>query len=124
MPNQPLVYCKAKIFPKCRIKVSRGLCTDHKREQKARYDKNRESASRRGYGRRWQKARRRFLNANPLCVMCDRINVVTEATVVDHIRPHRGNQDIFWDQDNWQALCKRHHDQKTATEEGSSFRQK
>lgn len=35
------------------------------------------------------------------------------ATVVDHIIPHRGNEELFWDEDNWQGLCKRCHDRKT-----------
>lgn len=124
MPNQPLVYCRAKVFPKCRAKVPRGFCEHHAREQKAQYERNRLSSSRRGYGARWRKLRRSFLNKHPLCVECSRLNIVKEATVVDHIKPHRGNQDLFWDQDNWQALCKRHHDQKTATEEGSWTRGK
>lgn len=42
----------------------------------------------------------------------------TAGTVVDHIIPHRGNYDLFWNQDNWQTLCKLHHDQKTAREDG------
>jgi 5-methylcytosine-specific restriction protein A len=33
--------------------------------------------------------------------------------VVDHIIPHRGDQYLFWDQENWQALCKDCHDRKT-----------
>lgn len=32
------------------------------------------------------------------------------ATVVDHIVPHRGDMKLFWDRDNWQALCKACHD--------------
>jgi 5-methylcytosine-specific restriction protein A len=43
--------------------------------------------------------------------------IYTKATVVDHIIPHRGNQRLFWDQNNWQALCKRHHDLKTGNED-------
>ena len=39
------------------------------------------------------------------------------ATVVDHIIPHRGDQKLFWDQNNWQALCKSCHDKKTLTED-------
>lgn len=39
------------------------------------------------------------------------------ATVVDHIKPHRGDQRLFWDEDNWQALCKECHDRKTLTED-------
>lgn len=43
---------------------------------------------------------------------------LTEAKVVDHIKPHRGDKELFWDSTNWQSLCKRHHDIKTATEDG------
>jgi 5-methylcytosine-specific restriction protein A len=39
------------------------------------------------------------------------------ATVVDHIRPHRGDAALFWDPSNWQPLCKRHHDVKTRNED-------
>ena len=41
-----------------------------------------------------------------------------KATVVDHITPHKGNQQLFWDRNNWQPLCKQCHDRKTATEDG------
>ena len=37
----------------------------------------------------------------------------TRATDVDHIVPHRGDPALFWDEDNWQALCHRHHSVKT-----------
>lgn len=30
--------------------------------------------------------------------------------VVDHVVPHRGDHDLFWDEDNWQASCRWHHD--------------
>ena len=43
--------------------------------------------------------------------------VVIRATVVDHIKPHRGDQKLFWDQNNWQPLCKEHHDRKTLNED-------
>lgn len=68
--------------------------------------------SERGYGWEWQKARARFLAANPLCVMCmgQKPTRYTAATVVDHKVPHRGDQKLFWDESNWQALCQPHHD--------------
>ena len=66
------------------------------------------------YGRRWQRARLAFLRSHPLCVTCETMGRVTEATEVDHIRPHRGDLVLFWDADgNWQALCKPHHSAKT-----------
>lgn len=64
----------------------------------------------RGYGWRWQQARRAFLSEHPLCRMCEEEGRVTAATVVDHITPHKGDEALFWDRSQWQALCKRHHD--------------
>ncbi|WP_330164070.1 HNH endonuclease [Paenibacillus campinasensis] len=40
------------------------------------------------------------------------------STVVDHIIPHKGDPKLFWDKNNWQALCKKCHDTKTAREDG------
>ncbi len=42
---------------------------------------------------------------------------MVKANVVDHITPHRGDKKLFWDENNWQALCKHHHDKKTMTED-------
>jgi 5-methylcytosine-specific restriction enzyme A len=70
----------------------------------------------RGYGYRWQRARDRFLREHPLCVECKRDGRPVPAVVVDHIVPHRGDQDLFWDELNWQPLCKPHHDAKTQQE--------
>jgi 5-methylcytosine-specific restriction protein A len=72
----------------------------------------------RGYGGRWQRYRLLFLRENPLCVECLKTETTTEATVVDHIRPHKGDYDLFWSSENHQAMCKRCHDVKTATEDG------
>lgn len=85
---------------------------------------NRGSAASRGYDSRWRKARRIFLQRHPLCCMCEQVGRLTPATVVDHITPHKlgdalqsGNpeaiskaQALFWDQSNWQPLCKPCHD--------------
>lgn len=78
------------------------------------------SSSERGYGYAWQKARLRFLQAHPLCVMCQDMKPprVTAAEVVDHIIPHKGDQELFWNESNWQPLCKPHHDGEKAEQEG------
>ena len=75
-----------------------------------RYDDRRGSSAKRGYGGRWQKTRVGFLAKHPLCVFCERIGKVVEATVVDHIKPHKGDMNLFWQRHNWQPLCKHHHD--------------
>jgi 5-methylcytosine-specific restriction protein A len=62
------------------------------------------------YDRQWRKQRVYFLQRHPLCVMCQSEGIITQATVVDHIEPHKGDERLFWDINNWQSLCKRHHD--------------
>lgn len=68
------------------------------------------TSSQRGYGYKWQKYREGYLRSHPLCEMCQSRGKVTEATVVDHIEPHKGDQKLFWNPDNHQALCKQCHD--------------
>ena len=76
-----------------------------------------QTASQRGYGYKWQKAREQHLQAHPLCVMCQADGRVTEATVVDHVVAHRGDQSVFWDRSNWQSLCATHHSKDKQREE-------
>lgn len=71
------------------------------------------TTSQRGYGSKWQSARKGFLAKHPECAECFRNGKIKPATVVDHIKPHRGDMVLFWLRSNWQALCKRCHDQKT-----------
>jgi 5-methylcytosine-specific restriction protein A len=79
-----------------------------------------ESSAARGYDYRWQKARARYLAEHPLCVMCEEDGKVTAAAVVDHVVPHRGDVRLFWDESNWQALCKKCHDGEKARQEAAS----
>lgn len=69
------------------------------------------------YNHRWEKERKHFLRHNPLCKYCGEQGRVTTATVVDHIIPHKGDHDLFWDADNWQPLCKHCHDSVKQREE-------
>lgn len=58
----------------------------------------------------WKELRLDHLAKEPLCVFCQKEGKLTPATVVDHITPHKGNLDLFFDDDNLQSLCKLHHD--------------
>lgn len=78
----------------------------------------RETAAQRGYDSRWQKARAGYLRSHPLCVHCERRGRVVAANEVDHVVPHKGDMVLFWDNTNWQSLCKPCHSLKTATEDG------
>jgi 5-methylcytosine-specific restriction endonuclease McrA len=62
------------------------------------------------YNHLWRQKRAAFLKKNPLCVFCAARGRTAEATVVDHITPHKGDEALFWNQANWQPLCKPCHD--------------
>lgn len=62
------------------------------------------------YSYRWQRARIGWLRKHPLCAECERHGRITQAAVVDHIQVHHGDNDRFWDRNNWQSLCKHCHD--------------
>ena len=71
------------------------------------------SATKRGYGSKWRTSSKAYLREHPLCEICKRNGKYVQATVVDHIKPHRGDNKLFWDKSNWQSLCKSCHDKKT-----------
>ncbi|MBN8916241.1 MAG: HNH endonuclease [Rhizobiales bacterium] len=100
-----------KIVPygmKCECQIARD------RARKAANDRNRPSARDRGYSSKWDRARAGFLAKHPLC-RCG-----AKATIVDHIRPHRGDVNLFWDRKNWQPLCVRCHSSAKQSEEHRS----
>lgn len=66
----------------------------------------------------WRKASKGYLAEHPLCLECCGRGRVESSEVVDHVTPHRGDPALFWDRTNWQPLCKRCHDRKTATTDG------
>ncbi len=68
---------------------------------------------------RWKRDRRAFLTRNPLCRMCEAVGRTELATVVDHITPHKGDPVLFFDQSNWQPLCKTDHDAAKAEQENT-----
>lgn len=108
MPTRLKVPCQ---HPGCPNLVPAGekYCSLHKSE----HAHDRLLAGERGYNARWRRARKAYLQHHPLCVKCLEEGKYVQATVVDHIVPHRGDPVLFWDENNWQALCKKHHDQKT-----------
>ena len=85
---------------------------------KPRHTAQRKTSGRRGYGYRWQQARAGYLRKHPLCVHCEAKGRITVATDLDHIVPHQGDMEVFWDFSQVQGLCKSCHSRKTAREDG------
>ncbi len=57
----------------------------------------------------WQTKRQMQLKREPLCRYCKEQGRITAATVADHITPHKGNAEAFWNNE-LQSLCKHCHD--------------
>ena len=114
MPRKPKHPCR---YPGCPELTEGRYCPVHQKEMDREYNSNR-PYKKLYNSSRWQGLRRYVLNKQPLCVECLKAGVVTPATVVDHIEPHKGNVDLFWDENNLQSLCKSCHDRKTAKEDG------
>lgn len=112
MPHRPKTPCAHPGCPRL-VPYGQKYCEEHAKEH--RHD--RKTANERGYDRRWQQARKFYLRRHPWCVRCKAAGILTPATVVDHIKPHRGDPELFWDTKNWQPLCKSCHDKKTMTDD-------
>lgn len=112
MPYKPMVPCRHPGCPNL-VPVGEKYCAEHKEL----HPEEVRSAAARGYNSKWRRESKKFLKNHPLCQECLKKGIATPATVVDHIVPHRGDPKLFWDRSNWQALCKKCHDRKTATED-------
>lgn len=110
MPRKPRKPCK---HPGCPLLTTSKYCDVHARRNASTVP----TAADKGYDTRWRKAKKKFLEANPLCVRCIQAGQLTKAVVVDHIIPHRGDMILFWDESNWQSLCIKCHNRKTRVED-------
>jgi 5-methylcytosine-specific restriction protein A len=128
LPQAPLKPCN---FQGCSALVrsphhggqAARFCDAHRGAAEGLDRRRRGSSAERGYDDRWREFRRSFLRTYPLCGMrpagaegriqlggiewseCKRAHLICAADLVDHIEPHRGDQILFWDATNHQALC-------------------
>jgi len=117
MPTKPLRPCK-RIG--CRELTRNGYCDEHKTEGAASTRRRGASGAYRHLYQSgsYRRGRVMFLAEHPFCATCARAERTTIATELDHIIPHKGDADLFFDTSNWQGLCKRCHDRKTASGDG------
>lgn len=111
MSEPPHLCACGQIVPhgeRCACQIKRT------RARNRRHDATRPSAAKRGYDRDWRAARDEFLRQHCTCRMCG-----APATLVDHIKPHRGDKRLFWDRTNWQALCAPCHNRHKQRQERS-----
>ncbi len=70
----------------------------------------------------WKKLRRSKLRDEPLCERCLQRGKTVMAIIVHHVKPFRGDWDLFLDFDNLQSVCKLCHDGSIQREEKSGHR--
>lgn len=97
MPNLPRLFRPPQLGPRRTAEASR----------QAFLAKRRGTKHERGYDARWDRASVAYRREHPLCVCCKANGVVEAVALVDHIIPHKGDRELFWDRDNWQSLCER-----------------
>ena len=126
MPIAPPRPCT---YPGCGRLTFNTRCDQHRRTEAKAYDQQRGDRHARGYDSEWYRYRAQWLRLHPLCgdrlngssaqhSYCAQQGITVAASVVDHIRPHKGDQMLFRDPDNHQSLCEPCHNRKTATEDG------
>jgi len=60
----------------------------------------------------WWKLRAKYRARNHVCRFCKHFFQHGEVKIVDHIKPHRGDLELFLNPSNLQLLCKKCHDSK------------
>lgn len=74
---------------------------------------------------RWRLLRCKiFLRDLYTCRKCGLVEGNTALLVCDHIKPHRGDARLFWDENNLQTLCKSCHDKLKQAEEQATLHQR
>lgn len=69
--------------------------------------------------RRWRRRRDDQLRREPLCAFCQKQGFIRAADIADHIEPHRGDRQKFWN-GKLQSLCAPcHSSTKQAMENGN-----
>jgi 5-methylcytosine-specific restriction protein A len=124
MPSAAQKICRV---PGC----GKTFCKIHSSAEK-QFDKERGSASARGYGRTWQKLAKMVLARDPLCKIAKLcvtraigrngaiLLLPAPSSVADHVVPKsKGGKDEL---SNLQGACKRCHDHKTRTEDSALAR--
>ena len=89
-------------FPRCNLLISNGTrCTAHQKKRSETHGST-----------RWKKASIAWRLEHPFCAICG-----AHAEHVDHIEPHHGNTQLFWQavaRGHLESLCATCHRSKSA----------
>ncbi len=109
----PTAILKPCLRPGCSALVKSGYCDAHRRVDTYKHD----PTSKHLYNTaRWKRIRKAHLKQEPDCVECKKDGWQVEGTQVDHVVPHNGDREKFYN-GKLQTLCDRHHAIKTRVEQ-------
>ena len=115
VPQRVPRYCAS--FP-CPNTVTEGAyCPEHRIGARRHARRHYSGTPGINYGRPWRRARLRFLAAHPECVDCGSVMDLE----VDHIVPHEGDAERFWDEANWAVRCSSCHAAKSMRDRPSAI---
>jgi 5-methylcytosine-specific restriction enzyme A len=93
-------------------------CQKHKRSGIGRHDRHRDWNK--WYSTAgWKRLRLYVLHREPICRDPFGLGCRNPSTVVDHVRDHRGDLQMFFDVKNLRGLCSACHDRKTGESVGA-----
>lgn len=71
---------------------------------------------------RWARLRIRIFVRDGYACQMQGCGITTARPIADHIKPHRGDPGLFWDEGNIQTLCKPCHDSRKQAAEAADRR--
>jgi 5-methylcytosine-specific restriction protein A len=101
--------------PGCPTLTDQTRCETHRKQKRRAEDQRRPSARARGYDTKWERTRRNYLAAFPICQHS--AGCLNPAVDVHHIDGAGPLGDRGHDWSNLQGLCKPHHSKVTATDQ-------
>ena len=101
MPNKIAHPCN---HPGCPALTTERFCPAHAKQVQQRYDKERGTATERGYDSTWAKVRKIQLSQYPLCQRCEQGGVIRAAVLVHHVKRIADGGSVL-DQNNLLSVC-------------------
>lgn len=105
--------------PGCPELAEGSKCEAHRKAARKANDAKRPSARERGYDAEWERTRRAFLRAHPICM--DESGCIERATDVDHIDGRGPNGPRGHDWSNLRSMCHGHHSRRTARDQAGGW---
>ena len=109
MPRKPKRPCS---YPGCGRLTDGRYCEEHRQIAGRQYNKyHRDPNTSHRYGRAWRRIREFYIQAHPICELCEKEGRLTLAEEVHHILPLTDGG--THDERNLMALCKSCHSRIT-----------